>query len=68
MKQSISTPVAVGIVVVVVLVVGFFFWQRYMAAPNVDTNATSIGGAAPSGRSAHTRNFQVTPPGGAPTR
>lgn len=68
MKQSIPTPVAVGIVVVVVLIVGFFFWRRYMAAPTVDASATSIGGAPPSGRSAHMRNFQVTPPSGAPTR
>ncbi|HZP80051.1 MAG TPA: hypothetical protein VFB21_00310 [Chthonomonadaceae bacterium] len=50
MKSSVPTPVAVGLVVVVVLVLGYFFWQRYFAPPknllsgpgHFVTNAKSI--------------------------
>jgi hypothetical protein len=66
MKQSISTPVAVGILIVIVLVVGFFCWQRYMAPPAVETGAPTNGGAA-GARGAHTRAMQGAP-GGSPTR
>ncbi len=56
MKQTISTPLAVGIVVIVVLIVGFFFWQRYNGASG-DAGASNqavTGGA----RTAHMRGAQ----------
>ncbi len=41
MKQSVSTPVAIGIVVLVVLVAAFFGW-RYMNGANRDKNGLDL--------------------------
>ena len=53
MKQQISTSMAAGIVVVVVLIAGFFLWRHYTAEPTLPP-----GMANKSASDYHTGNAQ----------